>query len=156
AQAARLARELGRLIDELESEGIDFERLESLPGEEYAEQWAFTLDFLKAALPFWPALLAEGNLLSPVARRRRLLEAEARRLQEAPPSAPVIVAGLTGADAAAVAVIQAILALPNGALVLPALDVALDDHAWAAIGKHPEHPQFGMKRLLDGLGLSRR
>ena len=156
AQAARLARELARLIDELEAEGIGFERLKGLPGDEYAEQWRFTLQFLEVALPFWPAHLAESDLLSPVARRRRLLEAEMRRLKEAPPAAPVIVAGITSADAAATEVVKAILALPNGALVLPALDRALDDEAWAAIGRHPEHPQFGLKRLLDGLGLSRR
>jgi ATP-dependent helicase/nuclease subunit B len=39
AQAARLARELARLIDELEADGIAFERLKGLPGEDYAEQW---------------------------------------------------------------------------------------------------------------------
>jgi ATP-dependent helicase/nuclease subunit B len=156
AQAARLARELARLIDELEAEGIGFERLKGLPGDEYAEQWRFTLQFLEVALPFWPAHLAESDLLSPVARRRRLLEAEIRRLKEAPPAAPVIVAGITSADAAATEVVKAILALPKGALVLPALDRALDDQAWTAIGRHPEHPQFGLKRLLDALGLSRR
>ena len=83
------------------------------------------------------------------------MEAEARRLREVPPSAPVIVAGVTSADAAAIDVVKAVLALSHGALVLPALDGALDEEAWAAIGRHPEHPQFGLKGLLDNLGLSR-
>jgi ATP-dependent helicase/nuclease subunit B len=156
AQAAHLARELARLIDELEAEGVDFGRLSGLAEEDHAEYWRHTLDFLEIALKFWPAHLAENGLLSRVARGRRLLEAEIRRLKEVPPAAPVIVAGLTSADAAATEVVKAILALPNGALVLPALDDALDDEAWAAIAQHPEHPQFGLKRLLDGLGLSRR
>lgn len=156
AQAARLARELARLIDALETESIAFERLSGLAGEDYAEQWSRTLDFLDIALRFWPAHLAEQDLLSPVARRRRILDAEVRRLKEAPASAPVIVAGITAADAASTELIKAILALPGGALVLPALDCALDDRAWAAIGDHPEHPHFGLKRLLDGLGLTRR
>jgi ATP-dependent helicase/nuclease subunit B len=155
AQAARLARELARLIDELETAGVGFERLKGLPGEAYAGQWQRTLDFLGIVLPFWPAHLAESDQLSPVARRRRLLETEARRLREMPPAAPVIVAGLTAADPSAVEVVKAVLALPNGALILPALDEALDDEAWAAIDEHPEHPQFGLRRLLDGLGLSR-
>jgi len=93
AQAARLARELARLIDVLETEGIDFARLESLVADEYAEHWSPTLDFLKIALQLWPALLAERNLLSPVARRLNVLQVEARRLRNAPPAAPVIVAG---------------------------------------------------------------
>jgi ATP-dependent helicase/nuclease subunit B len=155
AQAARLARELARLIDQLEAADIDFTRLEGLVADEYTERWQRTLEFLGLALPFWPAYLAENNLLSPVARRRRVLEAEVRRLRDAPPQAPVIVAGITGADAAAAALIKAVLALPNGALVLPALDATLDEAGWAAIGGHPEHPQFGLRRLLEALGLSR-
>ena len=155
AQAARLARELARLIDALETEGIDLARLESLVADEYAEHWSPTLDFLKIALQLWPAHLAEQGLLSPVARRLRVLGAEARRLEETPPSAPVIVAGVTGADAAAADLIKAVLALPNGALVLPALDRTLDDASWSTIDKHPEHPQFGLRQLLDDLGLSR-
>jgi ATP-dependent helicase/nuclease subunit B len=151
-----LARELARLIDALETDGIGFARLQSLVAEEYAEHWSPTLDFLKIALQLWPAHLAERNLLSPVARRRRVLDAEARRLRDAPPTAPVIVAGVTAADAAAVDLIKAVIALSNGALVLPALDRALDDASWAAVGEHPEHPQFGLKRLLDDLGLSHR
>jgi ATP-dependent helicase/nuclease subunit B len=155
AQAARLARELARLIDQLEAEDIDFARLEGLVADEYTERWQRTLQFLEIALPFWPAYLTENNLLSPVARRRRVLEAEVRRFRDAPPQAPVIVAGITDADAAAVELIKAVLALPNGALVLPALDGALDEAGWAAIGGHPEHPQFRLKNLLDALGLRR-
>jgi ATP-dependent helicase/nuclease subunit B len=156
AQAARLARELARLIDGLETEGIDLARLESLVADEYAEHWSPTLEFLKIALQLWPAHLEEQGLLSPVGRRLRVLEAEARRLKHAPPSAPVIVAGITAADAAAADLIRTVLTLPNGALVLPALDRTLDDSSWTAVGGHPEHPQSGLRRLLHGLGLSRR
>ncbi len=156
AQAARLARELARLIDALETQGIDFSRLQTLVAEEYAAHWSPTLDFLRIALQLWPAHLAEQNLLSPVAHRLRVLDAEVRRLKEAPPAAPVIVAGVTAADAAAVALVNAVLALPKGALVVPALDQTLDDSSWAAVGGHPEHPQSGLRRLLEDLGLSRR
>ena len=46
--------------------------------------------------------------------------------------------------------------LPNGALVLPALDQTLDEESWNAIvPAHPEHPQFGLKKLLDALGVRR-
>jgi ATP-dependent helicase/nuclease subunit B len=156
AQAARLARELARLMDALEAEGIDRARLEGLVADEHAEHWSPTLDFLKIALQLWPAHLSEQSLLSPVARRLRALDAEARRLKDTPPPAPVIVAGVAAADAASVSLIKAVLALPNGALVLPALDRTLDDPSWAAIVKHPEHPQSGLRRLLHELGLSRR
>jgi ATP-dependent helicase/nuclease subunit B len=156
AQAARLARELARLIDLLETEGIDVERLRALVPEEHAEHWSRTLEFLEVVMQFWPAYLAERNLLSPVERRRRLLGGEIERLQADAGGAPVIVAGVSEADAVATALIETVVALPNGALVLPALDQTLDERSWASIGEHPEHPQFGARKLLDALQLSRR
>jgi ATP-dependent helicase/nuclease subunit B len=57
---------------------------------------------------------------------------------------------------------RAVAALPNGAIVLPALDTTLDAESWETIGqatesgRHPEHPQFGLKKLLDALGCARR
>ena len=67
----------------------------------------------------------------------------------------MIVAGVTGTDPEATELMRVVAALPNGALVLPALDHTLDDESWALIDAHPEHPQFGLKKLIDGLGLSR-
>jgi ATP-dependent helicase/nuclease subunit B len=67
----------------------------------------------------------------------------------------VIVAGVTDADPNARALIEAVAALPNGAVLLPALDQALDEESWASIAEHPEHPQFGVRKLLDALKLSR-
>ncbi len=155
AQAAKLAKELARLIDALEQENIDASRLSELVPEEYSEHWSRTLEFLQIVTEFWPAHLAEHNLVSAVARRQRLMRAEVERLQTAPPQAPVIVAGVTGTDREATELMRVVTALPNGALVLPALDHTLDDESWALIDDHPEHPQFGLKKLIDALGLSR-
>jgi len=43
-------------------------------------------------------------------------------------------------------------------VVLPGLDTALDEESWQAIEApvpHPEHPQFGMRRFLARLGVTR-
>jgi ATP-dependent helicase/nuclease subunit B len=155
AQAARLARELARLIDMLDTAEIDLASLNELVPGEYAEHWSRTLDFLQIVMGFWPAHLVDHNLLSPVERRRRLLRAEIERLETKAGGAPTIVAGVTQADPVASALIEAVLARPNGALILPALDQTLDEESWATIGDHPEHPQFGLKRLLEALQLCR-
>jgi ATP-dependent helicase/nuclease subunit B len=156
AQVAHLAKELARLMDTLEAQGVDPERLRDLVPENFSEHWSRTLQFLQIVTQFWPAHLAEQNLASPVAHRQRLLRAEAKRLAASPPKAPVIVAGITGADRAACELIEAVLRLPHGALVLPALDQALDVDSWQLITpKHPEHPQFGMAGLLAALGIAR-
>jgi ATP-dependent helicase/nuclease subunit B len=49
-----------------------------------------------------------------------------------------------------------VASLPNGALVLPGLDQTLDAESWEAIlPGHPEHPQYGMRKLLAALGVAR-
>ena len=157
AQAVKLAQELARLIDELESRGHRRRHgsTELVP-EEFSEHWSGTLAFLQIVTQFWPAHLAEHGLVSAVARRKRLMQARQwSGCAAAPPEAPVIVAGLTRADPAALDLIQAVMGLPNGALVLPPLDRTLDEESWASIGEHPEHPQFGLKKLIDALGLAR-
>ena len=155
AQAAKLAKELARLIDALEAESIDATRLKKLVPEEYSEHWSRTLAFLQIITEFWPAHLSENNLVSPVARRKRLLRAEIERLAATPMETPVIVAGVTAADPDAAELIRTVLSLSNGALVLPALDQTLDKDSWALIEEHPEHPQHGLKKLLDQLGIAR-
>ncbi len=162
AQAATLAAELARLMDMVETEGASLGRLAALVPETYSVHWQHTIEFLKIVTEYWPAHLAERGLLSPAERRNRLILAEARRLEEHQPSAPVIVAGVTGSIPATADLMRAVLGLPSGAIVLPALDTALDDASWDAIASadatrgHPEHPQFGLRKLLVRLGLERR
>ncbi len=162
AQAATLAAELARLIDMVETEGANLKGLSALVPETYSAHWQHTIEFLKIVTEFWPAHLEELGLLSPAERRNRLILAEARRLEQHSPSAPVIVAGVTGSIPATADLMRAVLGLPNGAIVLPALDSALDEASWDAISPaggtvkgHPEHPQFGLRKLLDRLGVRR-
>lgn len=162
AQAAHLAAELARLMDMVETENVDLDKLDTLVPEEFSEHWQHTLNFLRIVTEFWPVHLAERGFASPSARRNALLLAEARRYRENPPKGPVIVAGVTGSIPATVELMRAVAALPNGAIVLPGLDLALDDASWDAIApadaaatRHPEHPQYGLKKLIEGLGLTR-
>ncbi len=63
---------------------------------------------------------------------------------------------MTGSIPATVALMRAVAEHASGAVVLPALDQSLDEESWNAIvPQHPEHPQYGLKKLLDGLGVAR-
>ena len=163
AQAANLARELARLIDMVETENVSLAGLTDLVQEaEFSEHWQQTLQFLEIVTGWWPAHLAEAQLLSPMDRRNRLILAEARRLRETRPTGPTIVAGVTGSIPATVELMRAVAGLPQGAIVLPGLDLDLDEASWQAITNtvtdgrpHTEHPQFGLKTLLDRLGVAR-
>jgi ATP-dependent helicase/nuclease subunit B len=156
AKAANLAADLCRLMDMVETEAVDFSGLAELVPEEFSEHWQQTIEFLKIITETWPAYLAAAGKLSPVGRRNRAILAEAKRLADAPPKGPVIVAGVTGSIPATVGLIRAVARLPKGAIVLPGLDPNLDDESWQTIvPAHPEHPQFGLTKLLDGLDLKR-
>ena len=172
AQAAALAAELARLIDEVETESVDLSGLAGLVPERFSEHWQKTLEFLNIVIAWWPAYLEERKLISPMERRNRLVRAEAQRLADNPPDGPVIVAGVTGSIPATAELMRVVATLPQGAVVIPALDTTLDADSWEAIlpraharddasevsdehPGHPEHPQFGLKRLIEALGIAR-
>jgi ATP-dependent helicase/nuclease subunit B len=156
AQAAKLARELARLMDAMEIEDADPARMQSLVPEMLAQHWESTLKFLTIVTEAWPAHLEEHGLVSKMQHDKHLVLAQARRLREKPPDAPVIVAGVMSSVPAVTELLSVVAELRNGALVLPGLDQSLDEESWGSIvPQHPEHPQFGLKKLLDALGVRR-
>lgn len=156
AQAAQLANELAKLMDDIERENSSLANIKDLVPDTYAEHWQKTVDFLKIVTELWPHYLEAAGTTSPEARRNALILAEAERITRLKPDEIVIVAGVTGSIPATVELMRAVIERPSGAIVLPALDQTLDEASWNAIVPgHPEHPQFGLKKLLDSLGLER-
>ena len=161
AQAATLASELARLMDMVETEGVSLAGLKDIVPELYSEHWQKTLQFLEIVTAHWPQYLDAYGFLSPAERRNAVIRADAERLAQSPPAGPVIVAGVTGSVPATVELMRAVAALPNGAIVLPALDTTLDEESWdtilpdADLNAHAEHPQFGLAKLLTELGVAR-
>ncbi len=165
ASALALADELARLMDDMTTREVSWDRLDRLVPWNLDRYWQLTLEFLKIARTAWPAILAERGAIEPAARRDALIRAEAARLA-AHADEPVIAAGSTGSMPATAALIATIAGLPHGAVVLPGLDLALDDASWeligggAAAGRQPGsaavgHPQFAMRALLQRIGIAR-
>lgn len=146
AHAALLARELARLLDEAQTERLDFSDLERIVPDRYAGHWQETLEFLKIVTENWPAILEEQGCIDPADRRNRLIEAQVALWQADPPTDPVIAAGSTGSIPATSDLLDCVAHLPTGAVVLPGLDRSLDEDSRAALGSG--HPQFGMNNLL--------
>lgn len=151
-QAARLAAELQRLLDQMTTERVGFDKLHGLAGE-HAEHWQHTLNFLEVLSKAWPEMLAIEQALDPADRRNRLLAAEAERLRRDPPASPLIAAGSTGSIPATADLLAVIATLPQGRVVLPGLDRHWDVETWTAIEEDPFHPQHGMALLLRRIGL---
>lgn len=151
--AVRLAVELARLLDRVQTERLDFARLERLVPDKFAAHWRVTLDFLRIVTEHWPRVLEAENALDPAQRRNLLLEAQAQRWRDKPPQEPVIAAGSTGSIPATAALLSVIARLPQGRVVLPGLDTAMDGESWQKL--QPSHPQFALRFLLERLDVPR-
>jgi ATP-dependent helicase/nuclease subunit B len=154
AQALKLARELGSLLDELAIDGVPFDRLEALVDGNFATHWRRTLKFLAIVGEHWPQILAERGQVDALDRRTRAIRAQAARWRERPPTTPVIAAGSTGSQPATRELMTVIAGLPQGAVVLPGLDREMDDESWTKLD--PTHPQFGLHELLKAFECDRK
>ncbi len=152
-QACFLAQELSGLIDLAENEQLDFAGLADLVPDDYAVHWQETLKFLKIITEFWPLILEERQVIDPVARRNRLLEAQCDIWQHNRTEKRIVIAGTTATYPLMRKMVKTVLELPNGELWLSALDRKLDDESWAALDE--THPQFELKQLLDYLDIPR-
>ncbi|HMF20839.1 MAG TPA: double-strand break repair protein AddB [Pseudolabrys sp.] len=161
AAAFALADDLGRLIDDVITRKMDWQRLDGLVPDKFDKYWQLTLEFLKIARTYWPERLTEQGKVDAAARRDLLIEAEMRRL--AGSNAPVIAAGSTGSMPATAKLLSAIAQLPHGAVVLPGLDRDLDEESWRKIASNDDeksasaivHPQFAIQALLTRMGITR-
>ena len=153
AQALLLAGELAALIDAFDTEEVDIAAIAGLVADEYAHHWAQTLGFLEVITHRLPTLLAERRQVGPAARRNLLMDAEIVRLKTERSLAPIIAAGSTGSIPATARLLGAIAGLENGAVVLPGLDLDLDEESWASLPSG--HPQYGMNALIREIGVER-
>ena len=167
ASALALADELARLMDDMITREVPWERFDQLVPASLDRYWQLTLEFLKIARIAWPALLTERGAIEPAARRDVLIRHETARLATHC-EGPVIAAGSTGSMPATAELIATIASLPHGAVVLPGLDLELDEASWALIGGRSDaagrepgasavgHPQFAMRALLLRIGITRQ
>jgi ATP-dependent helicase/nuclease subunit B len=163
--ALALADTLARLMDDMITRQVPWKNLGKLVPDELDEYWKQSLKFLEFVHPRWRNILKEKNAIEAAERRDRLIEAEAKRL--ASNDAPVIAAGSTGSMPATAKLLETIARLPHGALVLPGLDMDLDDASWALIAGDDDdkthdgapaagHAQFAMQALLARIGITRK
>jgi ATP-dependent helicase/nuclease subunit B len=157
ASALMLATDLARLMDDMTTRQVGWDKLNGLVPAEMDQHWEKSFDFIRFISQHWPAILDEQNKSEPAERRDKLIAAEQKRLAWL--GGPVIAAGSTGSMPATAALLETIARLPHGAVVLPGLDTDLDDESWKTIGDDAEaahgHPQFAMHALLRRMKIGR-
>jgi ATP-dependent helicase/nuclease subunit B len=159
AASISLANDLARLMDDMTTRQVPWDKLAKLVPDELDKYWQLSFAFLQFVHPQWRQILTETGAVESAVRRDLLIEAESKRL--ATGNAPVIVAGSTGSMPATARLLATVASLPHGAVVLPGLDTDLDDASWKRIagdqdnGPAAGHPQFAMQALLARIGIAR-
>lgn len=155
ARAIALADELGKLLDSAATvEHVDWKKLPTLVDEiDLARHWASSAAFLDIIAAFWPAHLKESGVSDPAEHGAALRHALAARWKSDPPKRPIIIAGSTGSQSTTRELMKIVARLPKGVVVLPNIDVDIDNDSWRLIGD--QHPQHALKHTLAALGVER-
>ncbi|WP_439547164.1 double-strand break repair protein AddB [Sandarakinorhabdus sp.] len=167
----RLGDALGEVLDALLAEEIDPEALRgAADGQDLADHWQKTLAFLELVIAVWPQAREGHGGIEGATRLTALIDALIARWAMAPPAGLVVAAGIANPTPAVQRLLGAVLRLPQGLVVLPGLDgdcseagqarwdgIRLADPVAGQRGERESsgHPQWAMKALLAGLGLSR-
>jgi ATP-dependent helicase/nuclease subunit B len=161
--ALELADSLAGFFDSLALEEVDAtDKLDSLISglgedqyalEAWAEHWQVSARFLNVAVHAWPQRLADLGLMDPSQRQVTLIRRLVDQWTEHPPRTPLILAGTTGSAPAMADLMHIVAHAEQGAVVLPGLDLHLDEAVWTQI--EDSHPQGTMKRTLDRHKISR-
>lgn len=153
SQALGLAQSLQDLVNQIETEEVALEIGEGFRSLDLAEHRSAILSLLHLVQTELPQRLQAAGLIGPAARRNRMIRLEAERVMAGQHQGPIIAVGSTGTNPATRKLLAAIARHPLGAVVLPGLDLHLDEESWNAVG--PEHPQHAMKILLAELEIAR-
>lgn len=150
-----LAQSLAQLMAEMQSEGLTPAALDDIDIRDHAQHWANAQAFLRIATDFH----LNGPPVDRPARQRLAAEAAARDWAAGLnlPDGPVIVVGSTGSHGATRLFMQAVAALPDGAVVLPGFDFDQPDDIWKDLERLGEdHPQARFAPLIRSAGYPAR
>ena len=148
-----LADSLAGLMDEMRGEGVSPQVVAGLDVSDHSTHWARAQRFLGLAEGFFAA----DSRPDTEARQRLAVQAQIARWEAVPPEGPVILAGSTGSRGTTALLMQAVAGLAQGAVVLPGFDFAMPADVWDGMEDalvHEAHPQFRLRTLVAGMGLS--
>ena len=169
----RLAFEFGRtmdrlLVEEIGPEELTGDRVVELVGD-LSKHWIDGLWLFARVQALWFAELMARGEVDPADRRNRLFRHAARRWRADPPPTPIVAAGVTSAAKGLADLLRCVARLPQGAVVLPDLDLSLGAEAWDELGTAGArgaetpfgrgdavtHPQYHLKLLLNRMWIAR-
>ncbi len=175
AALLRLSKETAAVMDRLLVEEITPDRLldDKVLGafQHLSNHWQVSTRQFAVCQAHWSNHLDQIGMVDAATRRNLLFERAARRWRDNPPADPIVAVGVTSA-APALARLQRVIAnLPNGAVILPDLDLTMESASWEELGRAGRadesggdvfassdavtHPQYHLKLLLNRMGVAR-
>lgn len=167
--ALQLGQALGAVLDQMQVERVPLDALRKLDlSDDLSKHWQTSLTMFEILIARWPAELARIGCIDLADRRNRLFDRLGGRWAEHPPAGFVVAAGISTTAPAVATLLRRIGTMAGGTVVFAGLDQHMDDEAWQAIGPfdpdpvtgrapmgHESHPQYALKRLLDGMSATR-
>ncbi len=130
----RLAVALAATLDQLVVERKGPHDIDEARDEDVATHWDKAYQLFSLLFEQWPKELEKRGCIDAAERRNQLLDHVAKRWSEQPPDRFVVAAGIVTTAPAVAGLLKAVADLPQGMVVFPGLDKALDAGQWAAIG----------------------
>ncbi|MEM8774486.1 MAG: double-strand break repair protein AddB [Pseudomonadota bacterium] len=149
-----LSDSLAKLMDEMQGEAVDPDVISNLDITDQSGHWERIKAFLRIIRPYFDT---SSNDLDVETRQRRVIEYFVRLWRQAPPDHPIILAGSTGSRGATQLLMQAVAALPQGAVVLPGFDFDQNEEVWQILMRNEgaeDHPQQRFAAFLRNLDLN--
>ncbi|MGB3752555.1 MAG: double-strand break repair protein AddB [Parerythrobacter sp.] len=167
-QAADMAATMDRLLaEEIAPDDLLGNRIIDIFTDQ-ARHWQDAVRRFAHVQQHWLAELRARGQVDAATRRNALFRHAARIWRETPPAFPIVAAGVTSAAPALAALLKTVARLPQGAVVLPDLDLTMDAAEWDELGSaggDPDqpfakddavtHPQYHLKLLLNRMGIAR-
>jgi ATP-dependent helicase/nuclease subunit B len=170
-----LAREMARTMDRLL---VEEKEVEDLLAPAVLDQmgnlaghWQRSIRLFGLVNIRWQMELNARGEVDAATRRNMLFDHAAKRWRETTPPYPIIAAGVSSASPALARLLRVVAELPQGAVVLPDCDLAMDAAAWEELGlagasgepggpvfgaeDAVTHPQYHLKLLLNRMGVNR-
>ena len=147
--ALALAEELMALQQQCARSGVVLtpEKLRLLVASDMAEHWEQSLAFLSILADHWPLIEQALGVITTVEHERLMLHALADAWTVTPPDFAVFVVGSTASQESTAQLLEVIAQMPQGAVILPGIDVAMPEAEWATISAG--HPLYHLKHFMD-------
>ena len=147
-----LADSLVALMGEMQGEGVAPDVIANLDVTDQSGHWQRALSFVNLVQEYFEDdAQPDGE-----GRQRRVIETQLARWADTPPDHPIIVAGSTGSRGSTSLFMQAVVRLPQGAVVLPGVDQDMPAPVWDRLDPlngGEDHPQYRFKAFCDALDI---